>query len=227
MLRVITITLLVGVGIVLWLRRLGWMSRLGNSVGVGRKPVGPIAKWVFQHDTMHASTYPIVLDKLDLDREDYYLDIACGGGKLLAEALETVDRAAGLDHSTAAVRAARESYASEIADGRLEVRKGDAAERPWEDDTFDAVSIANALHIIEEPRPVLREACRVLRPGGRLVVITQDAESIEGPLWAPVRYCMTLHTDAELATLLAEAGFTDIEAYATRDTGQLGFGVKA
>ena len=227
MLRVITIALLVGVGIVLWFRGLDWMSRLGNSVGFGRKPVGPIAKWVFQHDTMHASTYPIVLDKLHLNREDYYLDIACGGGKLLAGALKTVDRAAGLDHSSAAVEAARESYALEIADGRLDVREGDAAELPWADDIFDAVSIANAMHISEEPMPVLREACRVLKPGGRLVVITQAKEPIEGPLWAPVRHGMTLYTDAELAALLTEAGFTGVEAYATRDTGQLGFGLKA
>ena len=83
------------------------------------------------------------------------------------------------------------------------------------------------MHIIDEPMPVLREACRVLKPGGRFVAITQAREPIEGPLWAPIRSGMTLHTDAELMALLTDAGFTDIEAYPTGDMGQLGYGVKA
>ena len=225
--RIVTIALVIGVGVVLWFRGLDLLTLLGNATGFGRKPVGPIAKRFFKHDAMHAATYPILLDKLALDRADYYLDIACGGGKLLAEALKTVDRAAGLDHSAAAVDAARDSYASEIAEGRLDVRQGDAADLPWEDDTFDAVSIANALHIIDRPGPVLREACRVLKPGGRFVLITQPKEPIEGPLWAPIRSAMTLHTDAELRRLLSDAGFTDVEAYPTGDMGQLGYGIKA
>lgn len=225
--RLLAITLLIGVGIVLSLRGLDVLTRLGNAVGFGRKPVGPLSKWLFQHDPMHAATYPIVLDKLDMSPGDYYLDVACGGGKLLAAALETVDRAAGLDHSSAAVEAARESYAAEIASDRLDVRQGDAGDLPWEDDTFDAVSIANALHIIDEPMPLLREACRVLKPGGRFVAITQAKEPIEGPLWAPIRRGMTLYSDAELKGLLTDAGFTRVEAYPTGDMGQLGYGIKA
>ena len=124
--RVIKITLLIAIGVVLWLRGLDWLTRLGNAVGFGRKPVGPIAKWLFQHDPWHAGTYPLVLDKLALGPDDYYLDVACGGGKLPAEALKTVGRAAGLDHSTAAIEGARESFALEIGQGRLDVREGDA-----------------------------------------------------------------------------------------------------
>ena len=224
--RLLAITLLIGVGIVLSLRGLDWLTRLGNAVGFGRKPVGPISKRFFKHDPMHASAYPIVLEKLALSPDDYYLDIACGGGKLLAAALEIVDHAAGLDHSSAAVEAARESYASEIADGRLDVREGDAGELPWEERTFDAVSIANAMHVIDDPRPVLREAFRVLKPGGRFVLITQAKEPIEGPLWAPLRRGMALYTDAELTDMLTNVGLTRVEAYATSDMGQLGYGIK-
>ena len=38
---------------------------------------------------------------------------------------------------------------------------------------------------------------------------------------------MTLYTDAELTTLLTDAGFSDVEAYPTEDMGQLGYGTKA
>lgn len=83
------------------------------------------------------------------------------------------------------------------------------------------------MRIIDDPKPVLRAACRVLRPGGRLVVITQAKEPLEGPLWASVRQAMTWHTDAELRTLLTTAGFSDVEAYPTGDMGQLGYGIKS
>ena len=118
-------------------------------------------------------------------------------------------------------------HAAEIAAHRLDVRQGDAGDLPWEDGTFDAVSIANALHLIDEPIPVPREACRVLKLGGRFVAITQAKEPIEGLLWAPIRRGMTLYSDAELGSLLSEVGLTEVEAYPTRDMGQLGYGVKA
>ena len=225
--RILKVAPLLAIGVVIWLRGSDVLARIGNATGFGRKPVGPIAKRFFQYDTMHASAYPIVLKKLELRPADYYLDVACGGGKLLAAALETVDHAAGLDHSSAAVEAVRESYAAEIAAHRHDVRQGDAGDLPWEDGTFDAVSIANALHHINEPLPVLREACRVLNPGGRFVAITQAKEPIEGPLWALIRRGMTLYSDAELGSLLSEVGFTEVEAYPTGDMRQLGHGIKA
>ena len=40
---------------------------------------------------------------------------------------------------------------------------------PYEDDSFDAVIIANALHIVPDPEKVLTEIDRVLRPGGLLI----------------------------------------------------------
>ena len=45
----------------------------------------------------------------------------------------------------------------------------DAMSLPYADDSFDAVIIANALHIVPDPGKVLREIDRVLRPGGLLI----------------------------------------------------------
>ena len=45
----------------------------------------------------------------------------------------------------------------------------DAMSLPYGDDSFDAVLIANALHIVPDPEQVLSEIDRVLRPGGLLI----------------------------------------------------------
>jgi ubiquinone/menaquinone biosynthesis C-methylase UbiE len=52
---------------------------------------------------------------------------------------------------------------------KLRFEVADATALPYEDDSFDAVIISNALHIIPEPERALREINRVLRPDGVLI----------------------------------------------------------
>ena len=54
----------------------------------------------------------------------------------------------------------------------IEVRSADALNLDFPDDSFDAVIIANLLHLLDDPARALSEARRVLRPGGGLVVPT-------------------------------------------------------
>ncbi len=77
--------------------------------------------------------------------------------------------------------AARTMVATDYSDGMLfEARKGrcpdnltfekaDAMALPYDDDSFDAVLISNALHIVPDPVKVLKEIDRVLRPEGLLI----------------------------------------------------------
>ena len=51
----------------------------------------------------------------------------------------------------------------------LHFEVADAMALPYEDNSFDAVLIANALHIVPDPKKVLSEIDRVLRPGGLLI----------------------------------------------------------
>jgi len=111
---------------------------------------------------MHGEGWRICHERLALKAEDHLLDVGCGGGAFLSQALETVNRAAGLDHSPDMVALTRENNARALAEGRLEVRLGYAAALPWEDATFDAESYLAALFFAADPPAVLREAARVL-----------------------------------------------------------------
>ena len=122
--------------------------------------------------SMHGEGWRICHERLALTREDRLLDVGCGGGTFLAQALEVVDQAAGIDHSPDMVALTKENNAEAVAEGRLDVRLGDAAALPWEDATFDAESNSAALFFATDPPAVLREAARVLKPGGRFVIVT-------------------------------------------------------
>ena len=53
---------------------------------------------------------------------------------------------------------------------RIETVKGDGALLPFPGDRFDVVVLASVVHLVDDPRPLLAEAERVVRSGGRLVI---------------------------------------------------------
>jgi 2-polyprenyl-6-hydroxyphenyl methylase/3-demethylubiquinone-9 3-methyltransferase len=92
------------------------------------------------------------------------VDLGCGGGLLAPHASRLGYRHVGLDLGAAGLGVAR-------AHGVLAVR-ADAARIPLADGVADAVSAGEILEHVPDPAAVVAEACRVLRPGGRLVIDT-------------------------------------------------------
>lgn len=104
---------------------------------------------------------------------DAVLDVACGTGDL-AEAFAAAGpaRVVGVDFTEEMLEIARRKSARETADRTpIEYRWADAQDLPFEDASFDVVSIAFGLRNVADPARALREFRRVLRPGGRLAVL--------------------------------------------------------
>ena len=111
------------------------------------------------------------------------LDVACGSGKLTAELARIVGtggRAVGLDFSTQMLEVARHDHPG------LEFLEGDALSLPFEDATFDASTIAFGLRNLADPVRGLREMLRVVRAGGRAVVL-EFVKPPRGPVGAAYR----------------------------------------
>lgn len=107
---------------------------------------------------------------LELIPAPLVLDVATGTGRLPRTLLRQIafdGRAIGLDLSRSMLREAARRTA-QFAD-RLTYIWQDARNLPFDDDTFDAVACLEALEFTPDPRAVLAELVRVLRPGGVLL----------------------------------------------------------
>jgi demethylmenaquinone methyltransferase/2-methoxy-6-polyprenyl-1,4-benzoquinol methylase len=96
------------------------------------------------------------------------LDVACGSGKLTAVLARNAGdgaRVVGLDFSPQMLEVARRAHPG------IEFIEGDALNLPFEDSGFDAATIAFGLRNLADPVQGLREMLRVVKPGGRAVVL--------------------------------------------------------
>lgn len=105
-------------------------------------------------------------------RKDLVLDIACGTGDFSIEALKHgVKRVIGADISENMLVVAREKAKNKGLEDRLDFQYGDSENLTFGDSTFDAVTVAFGVRNFEHLEQGLTEMCRVLRPGGKVVIL--------------------------------------------------------
>ena len=97
------------------------------------------------------------------------LDVGCGTGFLALRFAELGHDVTAIDLSPRMVERARRNAAE--AGGQIELRVGDAAALDSEDETYDVVAARHVIWVLPDPERGLAEWLRVLRPGGRLVLI--------------------------------------------------------
>ena len=123
-----------------------------------------------------------LLDPLNLRGDERILDMGCGRGAVLLMAAQhlTTGRAVGvdlwrtIDQSGNSVEATQRNAVAEGVADRVELHTGDMMALPLEDNSFDLVLSSLAIHNISGRagrEKAISEAVRVLRPGGRLMIV--------------------------------------------------------
>ncbi len=95
-------------------------------------------------------------------------DLGCGTGQFTEAVAPFVEKVYAVDSTEAMLGSAKQRVG---AFENVEIRRGDLEALPLDDASLDAASIGLVLHHIPEPRRAIEEARRVLRPGGRLLIV--------------------------------------------------------
>lgn len=103
-----------------------------------------------------------------LDEQWTVGDLGCGTGELAASLAPFVARVIGVDASKPMLAAARRRLEDA---GNVELRAGELEALPIADGELDAVVLFLVLHHVAEPPLALAEVARVLKPGGRVLVV--------------------------------------------------------
>lgn len=185
-------------------------ARLGDWITDrwARRPSGESSRKTYADPVYHWPNFFAILDVLKLGLDDNLVEIGCGGGAFLHEALKSGCRASAIDHSGEMVGLAAKTNRDSIARNRLRVEVGSADTLPYPDDTFTCAVMTGVLGFLPDAPRTFGEVFRVLRKGGRFVVFTSTKE-IRGTPAAPepVASRIRFYEDGELERLAREAGF--------------------
>lgn len=102
------------------------------------------------------------------------LDVACGTGDstiAIAKAMEPGGRVTGIDISAGMMEPLMRKAAHEGVHDRIKLLQADALQMPFEADTFHRVTCAFGIRNFEDRKKGLAEFLRVLKPGGRAVIL--------------------------------------------------------
>jgi ubiquinone/menaquinone biosynthesis C-methylase UbiE len=152
------------------------VAATGNPFAVPAGVLGRLAGWVMGRDD---APHREVADLLAPVPGGYVCDVGCGPGQLtvlLARRDATV-RVCGVDPSPVMLRQARSRAERAGVGERVELQPGAAAALPLPDGQVDHVAAVNTAAIWPDLSAGLREAARVLRPGGTVVIAWHSARS--------------------------------------------------
>ena len=133
-------------------------------------------RWAKRYDTAMSNgrkTYENLIGRMKkvLTRNMTVLELACGTGLLSVRLAGSVKMLEATDFSEEMIRQAK----TKMHSSRLHFSVQDATRLPYALETFDAVVISNALHIMPDPEKALSEIRRVLKPDGILIAPTLTA----------------------------------------------------
>ena len=134
------------------------------------------------------------------------LDIGTGTGSLLKLFAPLYTRAIGIDNNRDMLAVARVNL-DKAGISNAQVRLGDVANLPVENETFNLVTIYQVLHFLSDPESAIFEAARVMRPGARLIIVDYAPHELEylREKYAHIRMGFS---DSQMEDWLDKAGLT-------------------
>jgi len=146
------------------------------------------------------------------------LDVGCGGGRTVGKLADAAPegKVYGIDYSAESVAVSRRENAGTVAQGRVEIGRASVSKLPFPDDRFDLVTAVETQYYWPDPVGDMKEIRRVLKPGGRVVVILETYRggrfgAIKGAVMIALRSRhLTLDRHREI---FSAAGFSNVQIF--------------
>lgn len=167
---------------------------------------GSAAEWDRVRDELFGSRSELGALPALLDPDWTLGDLGCGTGQLTAALAPFVAKVEAVDESATMLASARRRIAGV---GNVELHEGTLESLPLADRSLDAAVLSLVLHHAVEPADVLRETARVLRPGGRILIIDMVPHERD-EYRAQMGHVWLGFGESELSSALAKAGFEDV-----------------
>jgi ArsR family transcriptional regulator len=154
------------------------------------------------------------------------LDLGTGTGRLLEIFSPLYRRGVGIDMSREMLSVARANL-DQAGISNAQVRQGDIFSPPVERDAYDLVTIHQVLHYLDDPARAVREAAKLLRPAGRLVIVDFAPPALE-ILRNEHAHLRLGFADKQIAEWFSDAGLDleDSQEFDPRDDTKAGLTVK-
>ena len=173
------------------------IAQFGHPRGLPGRLVG----WVLAHRGSNRRRNIWVASVLDPRPTDRVLEIGFGPGIAVAELARHAGHVYGIDHSAVMTRQASKRNAAAIRAGRVTLLNTSVDRLPHFDEPLDVILAVNSLGHWPDPDRRLVELRDLLRPGGRMALVSQPRNPGADP--SP-----TAHRARELRGRLEQAGFT-------------------
>ena len=137
-------------------------------------------------------------------------DLGCGTGQVSAALAPFVSRVIAVDASAAMLQTAKKRLQGI---GNIDLRRGELEALPIDDARLDVATLMLVLHHLPEPERALAEVARVLKPGGRVLIVDMLPHDREGYRQQMGHVWLGFPED-HVRRVLAESGFADIRVVA-------------
>jgi ubiquinone/menaquinone biosynthesis C-methylase UbiE len=170
-------------------------------------PAGHVEGWVFGRRPSNVRRNRWAVALLDVQPTDRVLELGCGPGVALAALADRASRGlvVGVDHSQVMIRQARRRNAAAVKQGRVRLIHSPVERLQVTDGPFDAALAVNNVGMWPEPATQLRDIGRLLRPGGRIALVSQ-------PRCPGATRATSAAAADRLRSLLSQAGFQDLRS---------------
>lgn len=199
----------------------------GGLASQCQKPRGWLGRiLLWNMNSRHSGVTDWGLSHVRIEPHFTILDVGCGGGRTVSKLAEIVTQGKvyGIDYSETSVATTNKTNARWIDSQRVEVRHGSVSQLPFEDRTFDLVTAVETHFWWPDLPAGIREIHRVLKPGGKIVVIAEvykgantTASRLMEQKAAPIGMKL-LDTDEHRA-LLTNTGYSEVQVIEEANRG--------